>query len=353
MDIITKIAVLTIPLFSGVLLSCEHNSSLIKEGRIKFVEPEKVMSVDPDTSLSDSFREIPYAYNLQIINDSILIIHSQSHETESNQFIAYDMGDYHRLGSFVKQGRGPGEILEPWIVPSDARQKGLYVRDNASGAAYIIDVMRVLGGDNEDSFQEVDIPDGTVDWAPLNSTNYLLLVNEHNELTIQLTGTQKHTFHPYRGLNADRYIPKFSSILTGNEAQGKLAYAMLCFPQIAIIDYKSKEIHSSAVDPSYKNWESILKSQFSPESMQYYRTLTSSDKYIIALYDGCSLSDTASPSHIPTIHIFDWEGRFLYELRVRENIGAMSLDSCSSYLYCIDNSSGQIIRYDLSGILGE
>ena len=63
MDIITKIAVLTIPLFSGVLLSCEHNSSLMKEGRIKFVEPEKVMSVDPDTSLSDSFREIPYAYN--------------------------------------------------------------------------------------------------------------------------------------------------------------------------------------------------------------------------------------------------------------------------------------------------
>jgi len=347
-----KLSFVTILLIVGLFLACEHKSGILREGETNLEKPDQVLDIEKDESFLVDFPEVLHAHNVQIVYDSVLIIQDHQYE-DATLFKAYSIDNFHYLGSFVKQGRGPGEIIAPIAVCSDVRQSNLYVRDNATGIAYRVDVEKGLGAENVEFLHKVPLQENVIDWAPLDSTFNLFLIREHNELIIQLSGPQCHTFHPYKGIDANRFIAKLSSIIIGNKINGKFVCALLCFPQIIIIDAINQEIYSSAVDPSYHKWESILNAPFGPESIQYYRNITASDKYILALYDGCPLSDLKKPGHMPSIHIFDWNGKFLYSLKIKESIGSIAYDARSSCLYCTDNSSGQIIRYDLSKVFGE
>ena len=58
-----------------------------------------------------------------------------------------------------------------------------------------------------------------------------------------------------------------------------------------------------------------------------------------------------NPEHAAHIHVFDWDGNFLYNFQLNDHIGAIAWDESSGYLYCTDNASGGIIRYDLKEII--
>ena len=344
-----RLFVFAIALYSILLVSCKNNGVI--QGVDTFLEtPQKRMTLEKDSSFVCDLPDILYCQNLQIVEDSILVIQSLPQEGKSTLFDAYSIPGFQHLGSFVTQGRGPDEIPAPEIVGSDTKQNLLYIRDNATGDAYIIDVHKGIHTHEDDYIQNVHLPDNVVDWAPINRSTYLSLVHEGEELTLRMHSHETYIFHPYAGINAHNYMTKLSTKITGNEASGKFALAMVCFPQIAIVDSKSHALRSIAVDPSYRNWESILNRPFGPETIQYYRKIISSDRYIIALYDGCSLSDLihSDSGHRPALHVFDWNGNFLYDFQIKTGIEAMCYEPLSSCLYCIESTSGQLIRYDLS-----
>ena len=342
---------IAISLFFGLLLSCGRKDYLLKEGETFFKRARQYSDIDKDAVFDIVFPEVLGAENLQIVSDTVLVIQNSSREADSMLFKAYSTKDYRFLGAFGLKGRGPGEFNAPLIVSSDSKLSTLYIRDNGTGEAYMVDLENALNGRGVDYIKKIVLPGNNVDWVPFDERDILSLVLENDELTFQLTGSQVYTFHPYKGIDANRYITKMSSLLTGNKTARKVACAMVCFPQIIILNASSYDVSSFAVDPSYRRWKSILNSPFGLESMQYYKHITSSDKYIIALYDGCSISTLAGQNHVPCIHVFNWDGEFLNIFRIKEAVRTMTMDSESTCLYCIDDATGKIIRYDLSKVL--
>ena len=51
-----------------------------------------------------------------------------------------------------------------------------------------------------------------------------------------------------------------------------------------------------------------------------------------------------------SIHILDWNGDFLYDVRVDENIGDIAFDERTQRLYCIDRLEGGVVVYDLDAL---
>ena len=105
----------------------------------------------------------------------------------------------------------------------------------------------------------------------------------------------------------------------------------------------------------YRKWKSVLETPKDMKSImnsiEYYSTATFSSDYIIAVYPERTMADLAKSSGAaPHIHVFDWDGNFLYDFIVEENVSKIAFVSSQKLLYGLD-TEGRIIRYDLSGIL--
>lgn len=52
-----------------------------------------------------------------------------------------------------------------------------------------------------------------------------------------------------------------------------------------------------------------------------------------------------------SIHVFNWDGDFLYDIGLEEDIDNIAYDSRSGHLYGFDKTSGRVVRYDFGGLL--
>ena len=131
-----------------------------------------------------------------------------------------------------------------------------------------------------------------------------------------------------------------------------VAEIMLLFPQINIFDTDNGTVRSLAVSRAYRNWKSVISRQINLETTtQYYVNAASGTDYIFAAYKGIPLEQIIKGGSGTSIHVFDWDGNFKYDIKVREDIDCMTFDGRTKKLYCIEKQEGKIIRYDLSGLL--
>ena len=168
--------------------------------------------------------------------------------------------------------------------------------------------------------------------------------------TIDKDGNVLRTYTPFAGIDSERSLTYFSSIF-GDRGNGReVVEVMMFLPQINIIDTESGSIQSVAVDRSYMKWKRIFGSMINMDMMNYYYGATTTPEYIVAAYRHLPLKEIGKPGYGTSIHVFDWDGDFLYDIRVNEDIGQMTYDSIHNRLYCLD-VQGRVIRYDLSEIL--
>ena len=50
------------------------------------------------------------------------------------------------------------------------------------------------------------------------------------------------------------------------------------------------------------------------------------------------------------LHVFDWDGNFIYDISLSERLRAIALDESSKTLYGVDTFDN-IYKYDMSGVL--
>ena len=89
----------------------------------------------------------------------------------------------------------------------------------------------------------------------------------------------------------------------------------------------------------------------SPDTIQYYEGATSTPEYIFATYKDVPLSRLNERGQGTFVHVFDWEGNFIYNIEVSENIDNIAYDARTGHLYCHEKTEDRIVRYDMSGIL--
>lgn len=325
----------------------------MKEVPVTLVRPDKVVSLSADTTFECTFVEVMHCYDIKIVSDSIIVFYDQANEKDPYHFKAYSTDTFEYLGAFVQKGRGPGEMVSPWISACNTSGRYLYCEDNQSSVAYKIDVAESVRSGQvsvEDSFK---VPSAVIYHIPLSDSVRFVMQSENREMvlrTIDKNGNILRAWEPFPGIDSDRCVTHFASMFEDRGNVIDVVQVMIFFPQINIIDTESGTIRSIAVDRSYRKWKQVIGSMINMDMMNYYFGVTSTSEYIIASYRHLPLKSMSESGHGTSFHVFDWEGNFLIDIKVSEDIGNITYDSRRNLLYCLD-VSGRVIRYDLSGIL--
>ena len=318
---------------------------------VEFNEPLAELSVAPDGS--HCFQESLHCLDLQVVRDSFLVINRQIDSKDSSQYAVFSSSTFEYLGGVIPKGRGPEEFLSPHLGRTTSDASHLFISDNSIGKAFSVDIEESIVRHNSIIATTYHLPQQPVDWIPLDNTNQLCLWLDNKELIFSIIKQDEVvcSFHPYKDIDATVIIPKLSCLPIGNGKELKFAIGLVCFPMVLLFDYQSNTILSVAVDKDYRNWRSIINEPFNQHSVQYYAGITSSSDYIIASYWKCTLEETMTHRQESEIHIFDWNGNYLYRLFTHESIGNMAFDAKNCLLYCIDTLNSNVLRYNLSFIL--
>ncbi len=350
MKIICKLSLV----FAALLaISCKH-TGIVSDAPVKFVRPAKSVPSLVCTDLRDAFPEVLDCSRIQVVNDTVLVLQDQPNDDNPYHFKAYSTRDFKYLGSFVRNGRGPGEVLYPHTAIKSPSERFLCMNDNSVGQACLVDIEESIKSRNLSVAHSYALPPEIVDWVPFPDMGQFMLLSEDKRLVFHLVGSDgvvSRVFDLYKGYNGERYLTHFSGMILHNENTGQIAEVMIFFPQLNFIDTNDGQVYSVAVNKDYRNWQSVMGQMLNAGTKEYYVGAASTPDYIFAAYKNVPISELAEDRHGTHIHIFDWYGNFLYDISVAENIENMTFDSRTGFLYAMDRTGGRIVRYDLSGVM--
>lgn len=339
---------ISLVLIASLAMSCRH-TGIVDNASVKLARPEKSVPQLACTDLRNAFPEVLNCYRIQVVNDTVLVFQVQVCDDSPWHFKAYSTKTLNYIGSFGRNGRGPGEMLHPSIAIKSPSEKYLCVKDNSAGCSYLVDILESIESQSTVAEQSYVLPPGIIDWIPVSDHEQFILLSENNAMSFRLAGSEGDAlkeFDLYKGHNEERYVTHLSSMLLHNENTGQVAEVMVFFPQINFISTADGQAYSVAVSKDYRNWRSVMNRMLGPETMEYYVGATSTADYIFAAYKACALGQD-NGSNGTHIHIFDWNGNFLYDISVAENIDNLAYDSMNGFLYCKVRGDGVIVRYDL------
>lgn len=337
----------------AVAVSCVR-PGIINDAPVKYVYPQKTLSISRCNDLCTDFQEVLNGLHVQIVNDTVLVFQEQTNEANIYHFKAYSANTLSYLGAFVRNGRGPGEMVYPRVAMCNPREKYLNVSLNSIGEAYSVDIEKTIESGSASIAQTYALPFGIVDWLPLPGRECFVLREEKSRVVFQtlgIDGDVHKTFDLYGDYGDVRYLTHLSSILLNGGKNGMVAEVMLLFPQVNFIDAESGQVRSVAVSKDYRKWRSVMDGRLDMDTKEYYSAAAVTPDYIFAAYKGIPMVELNAGGAGSSIHIFDWHGHFLYDIRVSEDILSMAYDSSNGFLYAIDNFGGEVVRYDLGGLL--
>lgn len=171
-----------------VVSSCSH-TGIVNDAAVKLVKPDKVVSMTSDTTLRCTFMEVLNCYLPRIVNDTILVLQDQISENNPYHFKAYSTNTFDYLGSFVRKGRGPGELFSPHVTNDDIYKEYLSVNDNQTGKAYILDVEESIENQRTTVVKSFELPSNVVAWLPLSDSGQFTFQLENRELIFHAKGS--------------------------------------------------------------------------------------------------------------------------------------------------------------------
>ena len=351
--------ILSYVILTFMLFSCNLKTSV--DGiQTEFKKAGKTMTISKDPSFAFCPRECLYCVDITIVGDSLILLRENDVNEKTIKFYkAYRLSDFSYIGDLLMKGRGPGEFFCPGIEDAsiaDSVGKPMgYVFDIALSKAFILDVNAALQSNSSATLTRLpDLPQDVVYAYPyLDSLQFVMNIVQDRLWChiVDSLGNMKNSRCLFESVSATRNLPLLGSTAVFNRNDGRIAVLMACLPQVIIMDAGMGEVGGIAVDKAYKDWKKIMNMtgyKTGAEPVRYYRDAVSGDGFIIGLYKGYRDRGKEHPG--THIHIFDWNGDFLYDLTVKENIGAVTYDKTTGYLYGLDKTNGEIYRYNLSSI---
>ncbi len=127
----------------------------------------------------------------------------------------------------------------------------------------------------------------------------------------------------------------------------KIVQAMRLLPQINIMDTHTGEVVGCRINgPGYSLFETDME-----KFNIYYISVQADDNYIYATYWGKEQWEADKEGKLPlfnTIHVFDWSGKHIYELKTDRSFLRVSLDVVRNRLYTADLETDEIYCLELS-----
>ena len=125
----------------------------------------------------------------------------------------------------------------------------------------------------------------------------------------------------------------------------RFAEVMCWFPQLNIVDITSGKVQSYRM----KNADGSSSFRMSKTDPIYcYHEAVGNKQFILALWSGATSKTFRGNCH--WIHVFDWEGRFLKRIYLKDPATAIWLDDSTQMLYAYNMNNESLMRYDLTQI---
>ena len=347
-----------------LIVSACGPENIVQDARIRLARPEQRLTMEKDSTFDEKFPQTLHIGDIFMANDSVMLLYDMSASGSGGYFYkAYSAEDYSYMGEFLREGRGPGEVLSPDLCATfrtsqDAKTR-CYIFEKMLYQSFSIDLSETIDSKVSIMKKISELPVNTLYARPYRDSLQFVINIENDNLISHIIDTNAEKLKTFRlypeDISAERYLPQLGNNVLINE--NLVALVMLAIPQINFLNLETGAVNSVAVDRKYKDWRNILAAATDipmyMKSIQYYNNAESTADYIMALYLDKKRDDIvkgrSGPS--PHIHIFDWEGNFLYALQIDENISRIAYDSGRKFMYGLDTDEGRIYRYDLSGLL--
>ena len=258
----------------------------------------------------------------------------------------FSLSDGIYKGSYIAKGRGEKELLSPRL--ESCVNGGIYIFDLNLCSSYRFDYKSSEEAHDTELSRLVKLPGRTLYSYPIDDKHFSIGVDEDDYVgnILDEKGNVQKRISLYPHVSAQSHFDRLSASGELNEGRKKLALAMLMLPQVNFLDLDTEDRITSAVSDKYKDWKESVNGDDKNRRI-YYLSSTQSSEYYMTLYVGGSTVIETANGVAPHLHVFDWDGRLLYDVALKEKIGSIAFDESSGMLYGVD-SNDEIWRYDLS-----
>ena len=324
----------------------------------------------PDSCITISLekKELPidliYPTDIQVVDTFLLV--SQHHN--ENIIQAYSTLSLKHLGSFLKKGSGPNEVMTFGLIAQSYTEFGnpkliiqsypnylgiLDIKQSIESGRAVFDKQyrfeTILGKDLFLASHSVYVLDSVnlmMTKDPLrsgvkNDNNFFWeFYNSEKDVVTRQLKYENFSFmnsflkESYRSLKPDR---------------SKVALFYRFFDMVSIADLKSGKVVQ--VIPSGKSIDPNKVRDIDLRCL-YYKMGKCTNDYIFGLYAG-GLSvlkeDDPMSNKNCSLRIYNWHGDLLYNYQFEDNVRMFTVDESQSFMYVVTDSDS-IIRYDLNNI---
>jgi hypothetical protein len=360
-----KLAIFTLIIFLSFIYSCKETSS-DKPNYMAFDHVEYVNDFPATFIIKD--RNIPDIKVIGIRNfviyDSLMVL-STSNPEGIWSFIS--LPDLQILGSFLKRGEGPLEFMQG---PS-AADKTKIVREKDRLVAYIYDFQKgklkkldigqtIATGEMHLNLMEAALPPFLSNFIMVDSitffikeienrdrqqNRYLILSGKKTELPI-LGKLNQATLNEGGDFNILATNTRYSDVNKRFvEAPTGLNYINLYSLDSSIaktICFGDKLTDIVEVENERPQWNRKI----------VFLNIKAFDSFFAVIHVNESFKDyEVKRKRLPSIFLFDWEGKPLAELKMHNHFTHFDIDFINQELYTFDSHSDEFFKFDVRNML--
>lgn len=265
----------------------------------------------------------------------------------------------------VRRGMGPGEISSTAIPFRALNPDRVIIQDFAIGKFYTFTWDNVMKSDFKRPVQTDEIGDQRSRAVPMggNYVCYEMMDNDENMFSLLSPNGEVLTrfgdYPPTIDLSRekDAYLRQVkASCRVSAKTDGTIMVAAgFCYDYLAFYRINGteanliKQYNTFAPDRDIVETSSGYSFRNNSRTINAYGSLSPSDKYLFALYDGNKVIRDNKVNYV-FLQVFDWEGNFIRGYKLNERIGAVAYDENSQTLYGIAAGDFHISVYRLSGL---
>ncbi len=319
-------------------------------------------------SSRDSFKEFPssYSLNAQLIELSETYIHGSFLICDSVIFITNTPDNTHQihiyndefeyLGSGGLKGKGPGEIINPFMARIDYEKDILWFADMGRQELIKFPVDSLVSNPGFNPSQSIPIPkdlwiislfgsytDNLFHFADFQSpTNLVSFFNQQGQRIDSLTIYKENLPSGLINSNKQAFMPTY--IYQFHPDYQRLVVAWVYSDKFAILKGDGEIIKILKGPDDIDQIPDITNEN----QIRSYAQIQVDEKYIYMLYRGSSTFDADKNLNLPNrIFVFDWDGQPIASLYIDHPIPQFTLDKTNNRFLSMSMNTGDIIIYDI------
>ncbi|WP_420462943.1 BF3164 family lipoprotein [Candidatus Palauibacter sp.] len=321
-------------------------------------EPEAALAAE--NLFSDD--ALGWIVDLALVEDRVVAIDAMLEPSVH----VFDLDGLRRLGSYGRQGDGPGEFMDPeqivtgastspdevWILDGAHQRLTQLSLDEIETGGVVSPHTLPMNGPNAGSL--VRVPDGRWFAGGWVTGGRVARYDAERSFDRTIVG-----FPPEAGeAPGSTLLQAYESRVVADPAGDRLAAATLLGGLLEIFDSDGEVIaHAAVPDPFQPSWEQGRSREgravmsVGPETRYGFTDLAATDRHLYGLFSGGRVMQDGTPWATKEVQVFTWDGEYLTTLYLDRTAETVAVDASDTWLYASGpEPSPWVARYRLPAL---